>query len=136
MRSVLVRRAAMVATIIVVGLIAPSLSVPASIGVSGQQMMSGASNVVTPLRSSLNQDGRWKLGGDGSCYFDPDDSGPDQCEANLGRWKLGGDGSCYWDPADEGPNQCSPATSDGLDATDAKPTTSAQLRTAEFYSRA
>jgi len=44
MRSVLVRRAAMVATIIVVGLIAPSLSVPASIGVSGQQMMSGASN--------------------------------------------------------------------------------------------
>ena len=135
MRSVLVRSAAMVATIVVVGLIAPSLSVPASIAVSHRQLVSGASNVVTPLRSTLDQDGRWKLGGDGSCYFDPDDSGPDQCEANLGRWKLGGDGSCYWDPADSGPNQCAPATTDAVDATDT-PSLSAQLRTREFYSRA
>jgi hypothetical protein len=25
-----------------------------------------------------------------------------------GRWKLGGDGSCYWDPNDSGPDQCTP----------------------------
>jgi hypothetical protein len=57
-------------------------------------------------------DGRWKLGGDGSCYFDPNDSGPDQCSpptAPAGRWKLGGDGSCFWDPNDSGPDQCTPA---------------------------
>jgi len=135
MRSVLVRSAAMVATI-VVGLIAPSLSVPATIGNSDHQLVTVTSNTAMPLRSTLSQDGRWKLGGDGSCYFDPDDAGPDQCTPNLGRWKLGGDGSCYWDPADEGPNQCAPATTEGLDATDARPTMSAQLRTAEFYSRA
>jgi hypothetical protein len=54
------------------------------------------------------QDGRWKLGDDGSCYFDATDSGPDQCSPVPGRWKLGGDGSCYFDPTDEGPDQCTP----------------------------
>lgn len=52
--------------------------------------------------------GRWKLGGDGSCYWDPNDFGPDQCSEATGRWKLGGDGSCYWDPNDGGPDQCQP----------------------------
>ncbi len=52
--------------------------------------------------------GRWKLGGDGSCYWDPNDIGPDQCSPPTGRWKLGGDGSCYWDPNDSGPDQCVP----------------------------
>lgn len=79
-------------------------------------------------------DGRWKLGGDGSCYFDPDDSGPDQCSQSPGRWKLGGDGSCYWDPADEGPNQCTPPATDGIEATDSTASVSAQLRIAEFHS--
>jgi hypothetical protein len=57
-------------------------------------------------------DGRWKLGDDGSCYFDPNDSGPDQCsptpspDVPPGRWKLGGDGSCYFDSNDSGPDQC------------------------------
>jgi subtilisin family serine protease len=54
--------------------------------------------------------GRWKLGGDGSCYWDPNDSGPDQCTPNTGRWKLGGGGSCYWDPNDSGPDQCVPSS--------------------------
>jgi hypothetical protein len=126
----------MVVTIVVAGLIVPSLSVPVSIRNSDHQFVGVTRNMVPPLRSTLGQDGRWKLGGDGSCYFDPDDSGPDQCEPNLGRWKLGGDGSCYWDPSDSGPNQCAPATTDGLDATDAKATTSVQLRTPQFYSRA
>ena len=39
------------------------------------------------------QDGRWKLGGDGSCYFDANDSGPNQCEPGTGttasgRWSI------------------------------------------------
>jgi hypothetical protein len=56
-------------------------------------------------------DGRWKLGGDGVCYFDPTDVGADQCSPEPGRWKLGGDGSCYFDAADDGPDQCTPTSS-------------------------
>lgn len=55
--------------------------------------------------------GRWKLGGDGGCYFDATDDGPDQCAPAAGRWKLGGDGTCYFDPTDGGPDQCAPASS-------------------------
>jgi len=59
---------------------------------------------------SAASDGRWKLGGDGTCVWDETDSGPDQCSPNpTGRWKLGGDGTCYWDAADSGPDQCSAA---------------------------
>src|SRR5215217_1204593 len=36
--------------------------------------------------------------------------------ATSGRWKLGGDGSCVWDANDSGPNQCAPAQSDGIAA--------------------
>jgi hypothetical protein len=53
-------------------------------------------------------EGRWKLGGDGACYFDAADSGPDQCAPMTGRWKLGGDGNCYFDANDGGPDQCVP----------------------------
>ena len=28
-----------------------------------------------------------------------------------GRWKLGGDGTCYFDATDGGPDQCAPASS-------------------------
>ncbi len=52
--------------------------------------------------------GRWKLGDDGSCYFDPADEGADQC--TRGRWKIGVDGSCYFDGFDNGPDQCSLST--------------------------
>jgi hypothetical protein len=55
--------------------------------------------------------GRWKLGGDGGCYFDATDEGPDQCAPATGRWKLGGDGTCYFDATDGGPDQCAPVTS-------------------------
>lgn len=54
------------------------------------------------------QDGRWKDDGNGGCYFDPDDSGPDQCSPTLGRWKDDGNGGCYYDASDSGPNQCQP----------------------------
>ena len=53
-------------------------------------------------------EGRWKLAGDGTCYLDRNDAGPDQCSGSPGRWKLGGDGSCRWDDDDSGPNQCAP----------------------------
>src|SRR6478752_1216305 len=129
MRSLLVRSAAMVATILFVGLIAPPTSVKQ---VSPQSGFTTATPT-TILHSTMTQDGRWKLGGDGSCYWDPDDSGPDQCSQSQGRWKLGGDGSCYWDPADSGDNQCSPAT----EAVEAPGTASvsAQLRSAQFHFR-
>ena len=59
------------------------------------------------------QDGRWKLGGDGSCYFDASDSGPNQCEPSrstpgqqsAGRWKLGESDTCYFDSNDSGPDR-------------------------------
>jgi hypothetical protein len=53
--------------------------------------------------------GRWKIGANG-CYWDQNDSGPDQCSPDnpTGRYKLDGNGNCYWDPNDSGPDQCSP----------------------------
>jgi hypothetical protein len=55
------------------------------------------------------QDGRWKSDGSGGCYWDANDSGPNQCDPNAtGRWKIGGDGFCYWEGSDSGPNQCLP----------------------------
>jgi hypothetical protein len=68
---------------------------------------------VAAKATAATTDGRWKLGGDGSCYWDPDDSGPDQCSQVVGRWKLGGDGSCYFDANDSGPNQCEPPAASG-----------------------
>jgi hypothetical protein len=53
------------------------------------------------------QDGRWKLGGDGTCYWDATDGGSNQCNGNPGRWKVG-NGDCYWDGNDSGINQCLP----------------------------
>jgi len=52
--------------------------------------------------------GRWKIQGDGSCQYDPTDSGLDQCDPTPGRWKLDGYGGCYYDPSDTGPDQCNP----------------------------
>jgi hypothetical protein len=66
--------------------------------------------------SALEQTGRWKIGGSG-CYWDPNDTGPDQCSPNAGRWKIGSQG-CYFDSSDSGPDQCQPAEGDsGGDAT-------------------
>jgi hypothetical protein len=135
MRSLLVRSATMCAMVALIGLLAPSLSVPQYPASQPASIGSSFGAGLTSLHSTLNQDGRWKLGGDGSCYFDPDDSGPDQCSPNLGRWKLGGDGSCYWDPADSGPNQCSPPAAEPGITPDATGTASAQLRSAELRSR-
>lgn len=140
MRSLLVRSATTVAMVALIGLLAPSLSVqqhslsqPAAMGLSGVPALTH--DAVTSLRSTLDQDGRWKLGGDGSCYFDPDDGGPDQCSPNPGRWKLGGDDSCYWDANDSGPNQCTPPAAEPGLTRDATGTVSAQLRSAELRSR-
>ena len=72
----------------------------------GLLMLTAGVAAATPEAS-----GRWKLGGDGGCYFDANDDGPDQCAPAPGRWKLGGDGTCYFDPTDGGPDQCAPVSS-------------------------
>jgi hypothetical protein len=68
-------------------------------------LVMGLATVTTPN----GLEGRWKFAGDGTCYLDLTDSGPDQCSASPGRWKVGADDSCYWDDDDSGPNQCAPA---------------------------
>jgi hypothetical protein len=65
-----------------------------------------AAIALTVTGAATQPEGRWKLAGDGTCYLDHTDAGPDQCSGIPGRWKLGGDGSCYWDDDDSGPNQC------------------------------
>jgi len=52
------------------------------------------------------EDGRWKSDGNGGCYWDANDSGPDQCDPTSGRWKSDGFGNCYWDANDSGSDQC------------------------------
>ncbi len=121
----------MVAMVALMGLLAP----PTSVKQVSPQSGFTTGTPTTILHSTMTQDGRWKLGGDGSCYWDPDDSGPDQCSQNTGRWKLGGDGSCYWDPADSGDNQCSPPATEGVEATVGTASVSAQPRSAQFHSR-
>jgi len=71
----------------------------------------GLATTASVVSATANLDGRWKLGGDNTCVFDPTDSGPDQCQPPAppaGRWKLGGDGSCTFDSQDSGPDQCTP----------------------------
>jgi hypothetical protein len=90
-----------------------ALLIPASVApLNDHATVSATAAATTGLAAkptaAATADGRWKLGGDGSCFWDPDDSGPDQCAQAEGRWKLGGDGSCYWDANDSGPSQCAP----------------------------
>ena len=66
-----------------------------------------AALALTVTNTATAPEGRWKLAGDGTCYLDRNDTGPDQCSGVPGRWKLG-DGVCYWDDDDAGPNQCAP----------------------------
>ena len=54
---------------------------------------------------AVEMDGRWKSDGNGGCYWDAADSGPNQCTP-PGRWKIGTE--CYWDANDSGPDQCTP----------------------------
>jgi hypothetical protein len=53
--------------------------------------------------------GRYKVDGNGGCYWDATDTGPDQCSPTSGRYKVDGAGTCYWDANDTGPDQCVPA---------------------------
>src|SRR5262245_11670021 len=134
MRTVVKHMAGAIAFGTLMALLVPAA--PQSLSHYSVVAASAAANagVVTKPAATAATDGRWKLGGDGSCYFDPDDSGPDQCTAAPGRWKLGGDGSCYFDANDSGPNQCTPSAADGT-GTDSTASVSAQPRTADFYSR-
>jgi hypothetical protein len=67
---------------------------------------------------STPSSGRFKASPDGTCIFDPNDSGPNQCTPAVvipgnppsgGRFKAGPGGSCVFVPNDGGPNQCTPA---------------------------
>jgi hypothetical protein len=51
--------------------------------------------------------GRWKAGSGDECYFDENDTGPDQCDPVAGRWENGSS-SCEWNPAGSGENECEP----------------------------
>src|SRR4030095_7355223 len=79
--------------------------------VSGALLMGLLVLTVGVTAATSEASGRWKLGGDGGCYCDATDDGPDQCAPSPGRWKLGGDGTCYFDPNDGGPDQCAPVSS-------------------------
>jgi len=74
------------------------------------------SGVATATGAAAGMEGRWKVAGDGSCYFDETDDGPDQCSPEPGRWKVAGDGSCYFDETDDGPDQCVPLESTSVQA--------------------
>src|SRR5690242_2468859 len=60
----------------------------------------------SPVQARNVDEGRWKVSDDGSCVFDPNDSGQDQCDPSPGRNKIGDNGQCYFDPNDAGPDQC------------------------------
>ena len=51
--------------------------------------------------------GRFK-GGPNACTWDANDAGPDQCRPPKGRWKGGPNNACTWDGNDDGPDQCNP----------------------------
>jgi hypothetical protein len=73
------------------------------------------------LSVDLAEAGRWKVGTGGTCYWDANDNGPNQCDPNAppptGRYKWSG-WHCYWEPNDSGPNQCDPSTTEVGEATD------------------
>lgn len=67
----------------------------------------------SPTPAGADPEGRWKDDGNGGCYFDANDDGPNQClppsTPQPGRWKVDGAGGCYFDTNDSGPNQCTPS---------------------------
>lgn len=72
----------------------------------------GVAATTGAVSATTSLEGRWKSGDGDTCYWDPSDTGPDQCQPTVppaGRWKLAGDNSCYLDTQDSGPDQCTPA---------------------------
>jgi hypothetical protein len=110
MRRFVVSSGGAIALAVLLGLLSSSMqasSYSTASSVTNLSVTSVTRGLAAPATQAVS-DGRWKLGGDGSCYWDPDDSGPDQCSQTMGRWKLGGDGTCYFDANDSGANQCAP----------------------------
>jgi hypothetical protein len=108
MRRLVEHTAAAIALAALMALLIPVSVAPLSDHSTASAITATTNNGAAAKTAAATADGRWKLGGDGSCYWDPDDAGPDQCSPVSGRWKLGGDGSCYFDANDSGPNQCEP----------------------------
>jgi hypothetical protein len=59
-----------------------------------------------PNQCTPQATGRFKKQGN-NCVWDASDRGPDQCSPTKGRWKKDG-ANCLWDANDSGPNQCDP----------------------------
>jgi hypothetical protein len=72
-----------------------------------------------------------EVGGDGSCYWDPDDSGDDQCSPNLGGGSRGTEAAI--DANDSGPTMLASGVGSGSHARRDR-TVSAQFRSAELRS--
>jgi hypothetical protein len=80
---------------------------------------------------AAQQSGRFKDDGNGGCFFDPNDDGPDQCfpvapQQAAGRFKDDGNGGCFFDPNDDGPDQCTPAAT--TNSTSSSASTSSKSR--------
>jgi hypothetical protein len=124
MRRLVEHSAAAIAFAALMALLIPSSVVPSNPDAMASAITDTHKAIATSPTAATS-DGRWKLGGDGSCFFDETDSGPDQCSPSSGRWKLGGDGSCVFDANDSGPNQCEPpAASPAVEARASSPATS------------
>lgn len=64
--------------------------------------------------SAATEVGRWKLDGDGGCYWDDNDDGPNQCDPNdpAGRYRFDGS-TCVWDQSQHPPDECTPSGGGG-----------------------
>jgi len=73
-----------------------------------------AATTQTDTNAFSESEGRWKVDGNGGCYWDENDTGGDQCDPNnpAGRYRLDG-GSCVWDASQHPPNECEPGSGGG-----------------------
>jgi hypothetical protein len=83
--------------------------VPSALRATAGTAIASSRGASVDAADALQQKGRYKKGGDETCVWDANDSGPDQCTPQTkGRFKKGGDDSCTWDENDRGPDQCTP----------------------------
>jgi hypothetical protein len=99
--------AGLVKTFVAGGKVRASRMIPAPVPTLPNTRLESDEEQTGGPRVPVDLDGRWKSDGNGGCYWDASDSGPDQC-APPGRWKDDGNGGCYWDANDSGPYQCTP----------------------------
>ena len=79
MRRLVEHSAAAIAFAALMALLIPSSVVPSNPDAMASAITDTHKAIATSPTAATS-DGRWKLGGDGSCVFDANDSGPNQCE--------------------------------------------------------